>query len=152
MCKITLKCGKEVLVDKEEYEFLSRFTWFNNGKGYALASINGEVVRMHRLITNCGTNFEVDHINGNTLDNRKSNLRVCSHKENSRNVKIPSHNTTGYKGVSFNKKRNKYRAYIKYEQKQIHLGYFLDKKEAALAYNKKAVELFGDFFKLNEVE
>jgi len=151
MNRILLKSGQEVYIDEEDYSFLSKFNWYNNGKGYALTSINGKVIRMHRLLTNCDKNQEVDHINGNTLDNRKNNLRVCSHKENSRNVKIPSHNTTGYKGVSFNKRKNKYRAYIKYNQKQIHLGYFTDKLQAALSYNEKAIELFGEFAKLNEV-
>ena len=99
----------------------------------------------------CGANLEfpegmeVDHINGNSLDNRKSNLRICTHKENVRNQKLSAANTSGYRGVSWNKASKKWEAYIKVNQKRIYLGKFVDILDAARAYAKKAKECFGEF-------
>lgn len=76
----------------------------------------------------------VDHKNGNTLDNKKCNLRICTNKENVRNQKINKRNTTGYKGVSYNKRDKKYAAYIKVDGKKISLGYYLSLEVAHEAY------------------
>ena len=92
----------------------------------------------------------VDHINRNGLDNTRKNLRICTRSENLMNSKKPELNSTSkYKGV--NKCGNSWRAEIRLNRKGFYLGKFKTEKEAALAYNKKAIELFGEFARLNEV-
>jgi hypothetical protein len=91
----------------------------------------------------------VDHINHNGLDNRWSNLRPCSVKENALNKIRYSNNTSGYKGVHFCKKHQKWSAYISKDKKRSHLGYFESAKEAAKAYDTAAKRLFGEYAALN---
>jgi hypothetical protein len=93
----------------------------------------------------------VDHINGNTLDNRKLNLRICKNEENVRNQKLSKRNKTGYKGVSYNKRLEKFCATIRFKNKTICLGHFENKIDAAIAYNNSAIKYFGEFSKLNEI-
>lgn len=103
---------------------------------------------MHRFITNCPFGMEIDHRDGNKLNNQKCNLRICTPTQNKRNIKKQSNNKAGYKGVSYF--GNKYiRATISINRKQIHLGFFPDLITAAKAYDKKAKELFGEFAYLN---
>ena len=90
-----------------------------------------------------------DHINGDGLDNRKQNLRICTHAENLRNRRLGKNNTSGYKGVSWHKLHKLWYAHISHNKKLMSLGYFKDKEEAAKAYDRKAIELFGEFAKLN---
>lgn len=92
----------------------------------------------------------VDHINGNKLDNRSSNLRLCTTKENSRNRKKNSDNTSGYKGVTFHKPTKKWQSQLKYKGKTIYLGLFFNKEDAAKAYDKAAKLCFGKFANTNE--
>lgn len=106
---------------------------------------------MHRIIMNCPEDRQVDHINGDGLDNRKSNLRVCTQRQNSCNTLKYSTNKSGYKGVSFSKDTNKWRATIVVNYKQIHLGLFNTPEEAAEAYINKAREIQGEFFPKNRV-
>ena len=89
----------------------------------------------------------VDHINGNTLDNRESNLRVCTHSDNCKNRKMHSNNKTGFKGVSL--KDGKYVAQIQFKGNHKHLGLFDTAIEATIAYNEKAKTIFGQFARLN---
>jgi hypothetical protein len=91
----------------------------------------------------------VDHINRNTLDNRKSNLRICSHSENRCNTGPNKTNQTGYKGVSYCKRDNKYFAMIKKDGKSFCVGEYKDPKDAAIAYNLAAKNLHGEFAYLN---
>ena len=94
----------------------------------------------------------MDHINGNRNDNRRSNLRICSAKENTRNQKLRSNNTTGYKGVSYDQRRKKYIASITVDYKSKFLGYFSDPIEAALKYDQAAILLFGEYARPNFME
>ena len=91
------------------------------------------------------TDLEVDHINGDSLDNRKSNLRLCTHLENMRNRKLHKNNTTGIRGVHWDKTKDKYRAYIRVASKAIHLGYYINPLEADLVYKQARVHYFGAF-------
>lgn len=91
----------------------------------------------------------VDHINHNTLDNRKGNLRNCTHSENHGNEYAAPGKTSKYKGVSKHTQTGRFRACIKHQRKYIHLGYFKKEKEAARAYDKAAKEHFGGFAYLN---
>jgi hypothetical protein len=103
---------------------------------------------MHRLIMGAEPGQEIDHINGNGLDNRKENLRVATRKENQQNRHITWGNST-YKGVYWEKQKNKWRARIFVSGKCVHLGFFLTEKEAAVAYNQGAIKYFGSFACLN---
>lgn len=110
---------------------------------------------LHRLIL---PNFTfVDHIDGNPLNNKKSNLRGCTIAENNRNVKTSRTNTTGYKGVGWHTEKYKgivytrIRARISVNGKLIHLGLFPTLKAAALAYNEAALKYHGEFARLNEI-
>lgn len=93
---------------------------------------------------------EIDHINGEAADNRLCNLRIATRSQNNGNTRLPSHNTSGYKGVSFYKQTNRWQAYIKKDGQRYHLGFFATAEEAAAAYDRAAVEFFGEFAKTNE--
>lgn len=93
-----------------------------------------------------------DHINGNKLDNRRENLRVCTQQENSRNRKIAKHNKCGFKGVIWDDGRKKWRAQLRHGGKTINAGRYETKELAAMAYNQRAATLFGIFAKLNILE
>ena len=103
-------------------------------------------IRIHRFILDCNKNDVVDHINGNTLDNRKQNLRICSQQQNTmNNSNIRSNNTSGYKGVTWDKSKNKWTAQITVNYKNIHLGRY-DKIEDAIKERQKAeIKYFGEY-------
>jgi hypothetical protein len=145
---ITLTNGIKVLVDAEDSYKLSQFSWnFNRaGTGYAM-SRGKKGVLMHRFILDAPKGVSVDHINGNTLDNRKINLRLCSHAENMANRKLHKNNTSGYKGVYFDKATSKWCAEIKKNGVKIRIGRYQSILEAALAYEDKARQLFGLFYR-----
>lgn len=155
--KINLTKGYTCVVDDEDYEYLNRWRWKateqSPGKIYATrtSSLDGKfiTIKMHRKILETTSGLEVDHINGDSLDNRKDNLRPASHQQNSFNTKIFSTNKSGYKGVSFHSQTQKWRAAIVKDYKQKHLGLFNSVIEAAQAYDNAARELFGDFANLN---
>lgn len=94
---------------------------------------------------------QIDHIDGNPKNNKWSNLRLATNTQNSRNSSKPKNNTSGFKGVSFVSRLNKYRATIMVNRKSIHLGCFSDVKDAVLAYNEAAKSYFGEFALLNTI-
>lgn len=94
--------------------------------------------------------LSVDHINGNRSDNRCSNLRICTHAENMANMRGHKNSTSKFKGVSWSNTFKKWEVKICHKYKKMHLGLFNDEKEAAKAYNKKAIELRGNFAFLNK--
>lgn len=152
MKEIKLSQGKVALVDDEDFDSLSKYKWHYSKSGYAIRTVSYKPrisAYMHKIIVP----FEgsVDHINGNRLDNRKQNLRRCSHKENCRNQKLRVDSASGFKGVCWITSKRKYRAYINDSGKQIFIGYFSSALEAAKAYNKKSQELFGEFARPNEI-
>lgn len=155
MKEIQLTKGFTALVDDEDFELLSKHKWgvliTGRNKIYARRGITVRgkkiAILMHRIILNVPIDFQVDHINGNSLDNRKENLRICTSQQNSMNRK----NTKSLaKGVRFRKDHKKFQARIVLNGKEKHLGYFNSCDEAAKAYNKAALEYFGSFAKLNE--
>lgn len=93
----------------------------------------------------------IDHIDRNSLNNRESNFRICSQSQNLQNRKAPSNNTSGFKGVSWNKKDKRWRAEICSNKKRRILGHFKDKNEAVVAYNKAALKYHNDFACLNNI-
>lgn len=142
---VPLTAGKYALVDEEDYERVMQYRFRLNGK-YAY---NDKLSYLHRFIMNCPKGMVVDHINHNTLDCRKSNLRVCTHQQNLMNMKSNKKGTSKYKGVSYRPEGNKWESCIRINNKTIHLGLFNDEIEAAMAYNKKAKEVFKGFCNLN---
>lgn len=117
--------------------------------GYVLISVKGKRYKAHRLawlyhygVSPCD---EIDHKNGMPCDNRISNLREATHRQNSKNLKTPTSNTSGIKGVGWYKPRSKWRARITADCKVYHLGLFETRDAAEAAYKAKAVELHGEF-------
>ena len=108
-----------------------------------------KTIHMHRLITKCPKHLVVDHINHNGLDNRKENLRICTHQQNQYNKKLFARNSSGFKGVSWSKRSKKWKAQITPNNKYLHLCFFNTKEEAARAYDANAHHYFGEFAFLN---
>jgi hypothetical protein len=152
---IPMTQNKYAIIDKEDFDKIKDHSWVPGPYGkYAVASIKHNMVRMHRLIMGFPQQ-DIDHINGNDIDNRKQNLRLCSHSQNLRNIPKSSRNTTGFKGVCFDKGVNKFRASIKFNYKTIYLGVFNTAEEASEVYQKKALELHGEFYykeNVNKIE
>ena len=155
MKSITLTKGKLALVDDEDFEHINQFSWYYSN-GYAYRPLPRKTrkkpsISMHRLIMDDPAGKEVDHINGNRLDNRRSNLRICTKAENRRNLGLRSTNSTGFKGVCFRKDIKKYQAQITVNSKSVYLGYYPTAQQAAHAYNDAAVKYYGEFARLNEI-
>ena len=151
--EIPLTQGQVALVDIEDAERVIAHTWSANnqyGRYYAVSQIDGIYVYLHRLILNAPSMMEVDHIDGNGLDNRKVNLRLATHAQNLMNQpKFSGVYTSMYKGVTWNKATNKWRAQIRANDKNRYLGTFQSEEEAALAYDNAAREVFGEFANTN---
>lgn len=154
--KIPLSQGRVALVDKLSFGKVFKYKWHadKTSNTYRAKSYNGRKngkqvpIVMHRLITNAPKGTDVDHINGDGLDNRRSNLRVCTKAENLRNMHA-RYGTSRYKGVYWQKENNKWRGHIRIDGKLFHLGCFIDESQAAKAYDKAAIEHFGEFANLN---
>jgi len=160
MKKIPLTKGMSAMVDDADYEWLNQWKWNVNKAGrrhYAARRHgikeggNGEVITMHRVIMNNPAGMDIDHIDGDGLNNQRSNLRICTHAENVRNRKKPIVNNEKYIGVKTYKGifKTSYRAIIGHNGKVYHLGMFPTAEDAAMAYDKKARELFGEFANTN---
>ena len=146
---IPLTQGKYALVDEEDYERVNQYNWCLQVGKYAGMYIEKEHYLMHRFIMNVtDSKVWVDHIFHDTLDNRKSQLRVCTPSENSQNSRS-NIGLSKYKGIHYHKKNNKWRACINTTNSRIHIGMFTNEEDAARAYDAKAKELFGEFAYLN---
>lgn len=158
MKEIKLTQGKVALVDDDDYDALVLRKWRavnhdRNGRWYAFGSSgygrgNTHTIRMHRIILSAPEGVDVDHINGNGLDNRKSNLRIATEGQNAQNRrKTECHTSSKYKGVC--RRGNRWEARVMKNKKTYWLGTFETQIDAARAYDKKAMELFGEFAKTN---
>ena len=154
--------GKEVLVDDEDASKIQLYKWklfvaksaVDKGYFYFRATVDfkGKRVRMflHRFIMECDTEMFIDHIDGNTLDNRKGNLRVCTRTENTRNRTTLKRNISGYRGVSYRVKHKRWYASIKYNRHTYWLhSSDKDPKECALVYDQVGRLFFGEYFRPN---
>jgi hypothetical protein len=158
MIEIPLTQGQVALIDDEDFELVSQYKWcarWSPGMRsyYAVTTIrkpDGKRIhlQMHRLIMNAQKGEQVDHINHNTLDNRKSELRICNASENQHNRGKNLNNSSGNKGVYAHKASGKWQAQIALNGKTIHLGLFATKEEAYTAYCNAALELHGEFSKV----
>lgn len=142
--------GEEAIVDDADYERLAAYRWYFTA-GYAIRKVGPwrqpYQLLMHRDILGLqkGDGRIVDHINGNPLDNRRENLRVCRHIDNMRNRGASRTNTSGFKGVSWHKNRKRWMANIQYEGKSRYLGSFPDSESAHEFYCLAADMLHGEF-------
>ena len=149
--RIDLLNGRSALVDADVFEILNGTPWHVVARCYAASGVRvaGKkvCVYLHRVIMDAPTGVDIDHINGDTLDNRRANLRMASHGENIRNSKKPQNNTSGFKGVYWHKQAKKWLAQIKCEAKHHYLGLFDTAEEASLVYETAARKLFGEFYR-----
>jgi hypothetical protein len=143
--------GNYALVDNVDFYRLNKFKWCSSARFGKLKNINFYAISnpktylyLHRMVLMAKKNQIIDHINGNGLDNRRSNLRFCTKSQNNVNKKS-FNNTSGFYGVYWDKKNKKFRSVIGCKGKRYHLGRFITAKEASIAYEKKSIKLFGKF-------
>ena len=123
------------LVDDEDFEYINQWKWRcnNSGTGYAVRRIGNKTIHMHRVINKTPDGYWTDHINRNSLDNRKENLRTVTPSLNILNSRVRKDNISKYKGVSWFKNTNRWRVRITINGEVVSLGYFKDKNEAILS-------------------
>jgi len=163
MKEIPLTQGKVALVDDEDYEELSEYGWYAHqatkslcyaGRNNKKSNGKTSVIGLHRQVMRAKTGQIVDHINRNGLDNRKQNLRICSHKQNLWNQESTS-GSSKYKGVHLEAdkqrpgRKKRWRAKITYNKNTVRLGRHLTEEEAAKAYDTAALKHHGEFARLN---
>jgi hypothetical protein len=137
------KDGIKFIIDPDDYDkFVKDESFRKLSTGHVRNSKNKY---LHRLIMDAPDDMCVDHINGNPLDNRKENLRICTHQQNMMNQGKQKNNSTGFKGICFNKRDNKYQAQIMIDGKIKHLGLFDDKLDAYKAYCEACVKYHGEY-------
>ena len=149
---IPLTQDKEAIVDDEDFVKLSTHKWFY-AEGYA-ARKGGKwphqtTIRMHNAVMDPPVGMEVDHIHGNKLDNRKSELRICTAQKNQCNKPKPKNNTSSYKGVTWKEDHHKWYTQIVVNHKHYFLGLFDDPLDAAKVYDQAARKYHGDFANTN---
>jgi hypothetical protein len=153
---VPLTKGYEAIIDASDVALVSQWLWYaqiSKRTVYAIADNfdeNGrrQTLRMHRLVTAPPADMQIDHINGDGLDNRRANLRVVTLAENSRNQRLAKNSTSGFKGVTWHKCKSKWIARIVLNRKTIHLGYFSTPEAAYEAYSKASIELHGQYGRL----
>ena len=155
MKEIVLSRGLAALIDDEDWSLVSKYKWWAAPAWHTFyAKTDGRrpdgsrfKLRMHRLLLMPPDGLEVDHINGDGLDNRRENLRLATHAENSRNLRMPSTNSSGLKGASWHKAAQKWRSRIIINGQDIHLGLFLTAEAAHAAYCVASAKYHGEFGK-----
>lgn len=152
--EIPITKNKFTLIDDEDYELVNKYKWIASycegiDNYYVTCRINNKTIYLHRLVMGFPIDFVIDHKDKNTLNNQKSNLRLCTRSQNQCNRSKHSNNKSGYKGVWYDKPRNKWQAEIQYENKKKHLGRFNTPEEAAIYRDAVAIQLHGEFAVLN---
>ncbi len=148
---IALTKGLFAIVDAADYEEVNKYKWSAHIAGancYAARRDKGKNLTLHRFIMKPPKGMYVDHIDGNGLNNRRSNLRICTAQQNQCN-RGPQGRTSRFKGIHYRKHIEKYSASIRSNGDQIYLGCFEDEEEAARVRDRMAVELQGEFAYLN---
>lgn len=149
--------GMTILLDKEDEQFFLSHKWYPDRKGYLRRNRSWKdgrtgpaSPRLHREIMGAASDQQVDHVNHNVYDNRKSNLRLCSSAENARNCRKKTPSRTNLKGV-YPQTSGRFYASIRVNKKLLYLGTFDTAQEAAQKYNEAARLHFGEFASLNQV-
>ncbi len=148
----TIPVGRDraALVDDEDYEVLAGLAWHMSRSGYARHSYSStRQVYMHTLVLKPKPRQQIDHVNGDRLDNRRANLRHCSPLQNHWNRQPSGKNPSGFKGVTFSRHHGKWQAQIRHCGQRIFLGHFSTPQAAARAYDAAAIAYFGDFARTN---
>lgn len=151
--ELVLPRGYVLLVDDQDWDFVQQHKWHAvpaRKTHYAQTIIDQWPHSLHAMLLKPAPGLVVDHKNHNGLDNRRDNLRTCTQSQNKANITKFKNNTSGYKGVSWNKRRRKWYAAITVNYRTQHLGVYDDPWEAAQAYNRAALEAWGEFALLNE--
>lgn len=151
---IALSCGEEVTIDREDFQLVKDYTWGLSKTGYVYTK-NPNSIYIHRIIMKCPKDKTVDHIDLNKLNNRKENLRICEHMQNTWNRKKYSGSrfggcTSKYKGVRSRNTNEAWEARIKVNKTQLTIGIFSSELAAANAYNYFAKIYHGEFARLND--
>lgn len=151
---VPLTRGKVALIDEDDADAILVHKWCCDPLGYAMrrqvvACGRQTTVRLHRQIMNAQPGEIVDHINGNPLDNRKENLRICTMRQNRQNS-AKHQGRSRYKGVTMD--RDQWRARIRIDGKLISLGHYESEQMAAIAYNAAAMQAFGEYARLNTID
>jgi hypothetical protein len=153
MKEINLTKDKVALISNKDFKRVSTHKWrshsAHNGKLYAATGQGKDLILMHRFILEIKDETQVDHRDGNGLNNTRSNLRKATPSQNLANRGLQSNNRSGFKGVSYCRTRHKWLANIKHNGRSINLGRFNTKRAAAKAYDKAARSIFGEFAYLN---
>jgi hypothetical protein len=161
MREIIISKGHVALVDDEDYDNIIHPKWYRTISKYGVYadrarwdSLLHKYIRerMHRVIMNAPKGLQIDHINHNTLDNRKSNLRIVTGTYNLANQRNIKGGTSKFKGVVWHKKGKKWMARIGKHGLYEYLGLFVNEIDAAIAYNTAAIRLYGEFAFLNPIE
>ncbi len=140
----------QAIIDLDDYEKVKDKKWCLDMHRGGYASDRNETLHSF-LFKAKSQGLYIDHINGNRLDNRKTNIRLCTQMQNTYNRGLASNSSSGYKGVSWHSRIKKWQTRIGFNHKRKHLGYYNTKKEAALAYNEAAIKYYGEFARINEV-
>lgn len=151
---VLLTRGRFAVISEVDEADVTLHKWCFHHAGYAVRSVarpggrsrcGQKMLLMHREIHPVPDGFEVDHKNGNRLDNRRQNLRQCSVSQNQQNRRSTPMNTSGFRGVHWAKHEHKWKAAIRVDGRKVHLGYHLAPEDAARAYDRAAVKYFGEF-------
>lgn len=152
---IALPSGHTVLISEQDFELASHFRWFAKPSArliYVAASTpkpHRKTIYLHRVLMNAGHGWDVDHINGNPLDNRRPNLRLCTHAQNMARCRSYRPSKYGFRGVSQNYKSGRFMATISIKDKKVYLGTRDTAEQAAHLYDFHALRLHGEFARLN---
>ncbi len=153
MTKISLGGGLFTIIDDSDFDKVSKYTWYIGRGNYATTTtINVSGISLHRFIIKPPSDMVVDHIDGDRLDNRKSNLRVCTHSENLKNrIKHDRSGTSKYKGVTYNRECGKWISRIRVDNVKYGLGSYHNEIDATVSYNIGSVLLSPEFGSLNYI-
>lgn len=150
--EIPLTQGKVAIVDAADHEWLMQWKWcanFQHGLWYAVRAKRPKLIRMHRVILNAPDGIRVDHKDGDGLNNRRDNIRLCTPQQNSFNISPQSKSTSRFRGIHQVKSTGKWECCIKCNGKTRYLGHFDNEEVAAKVYDVAARELYGEFARLN---
>ncbi len=153
MKDIVLSCGTVCWISDEDYCFLSQWSWQLDGGRASRKNGTGGSIKMHSVIAERMrlVGEEIDHKDRNALNNQRENLRTATHQQNLCNRSLQKNSTTGYKGVSPHRASRKFQAKIQNKGTTIFLGLHDTAEKAAMAYNRAAKRLHGEFAVLNVI-